>query len=62
MPRPRQFTEARLLRITPELVAAVEEYRFANRIKTESEAIRQLLELGLKSASAPADKAARKTK
>jgi hypothetical protein len=32
------------------LAEAIEDYRFANRLKTEAEAIRQLLELGLKSA------------
>lgn len=32
-----------------ELVARVEDYRFQNRIRTESEAIRRLIELGLAS-------------
>jgi hypothetical protein len=34
------------------LAGAIEDYRFANRLKTEAEAIRQLLELGLKAAGA----------
>ena len=36
--------------LPPELVEAVDEYRFANRFKTESEAIRRLIELGLEAA------------
>jgi hypothetical protein len=37
----------KLVSLPHALVAAIEDYRFANRIKTESEAIRQLIELGL---------------
>lgn len=33
--------------LTPQLVEAVEEFRFARRFKTESDAIRHLIELGL---------------
>ncbi len=33
--------------LTPEVEEAVDEYRFANRFKTESDAIRRLIELGL---------------
>jgi metal-responsive CopG/Arc/MetJ family transcriptional regulator len=38
----------KLVSLPHELLAAIEDYRFENRIKTESEAIRQLIELGLK--------------
>lgn len=33
--------------LTPQLVEAVEEFRFSRRFKTESDAIRHLIELGL---------------
>jgi Arc/MetJ-type ribon-helix-helix transcriptional regulator len=33
--------------LTPEMAEAVEDYRFLHRYKTESDAIRHLLELGL---------------
>jgi Arc/MetJ-type ribon-helix-helix transcriptional regulator len=39
-----------------ELAKAVEDYRFANRFKTESDAIRRLIELGLKVAKTKAGK------
>jgi len=46
-----QETTVRKITAFPrELMAAVEEFRFANRIKTESEAIRRLIELGLEAA------------
>jgi Arc/MetJ-type ribon-helix-helix transcriptional regulator len=34
--------------LPPDLAKAVEDYRFENRFNTESEAIRRLIELGLK--------------
>jgi metal-responsive CopG/Arc/MetJ family transcriptional regulator len=40
----------KLVSLPHELLAAIEDYRFANRIKTESEAIRRLIELGLEAA------------
>jgi metal-responsive CopG/Arc/MetJ family transcriptional regulator len=39
----------KLVSLPRELVAAIEEYRFTNRVKTESEAIRRLIEAGLTS-------------
>ncbi len=36
--------------LPPEMAAAVEDFRFGNRIGTESEAIRRLIELGLEAA------------
>jgi hypothetical protein len=35
------------------IAKAVDDYRFARRLRTESEAIRQLIEAGLKSARIP---------
>ena len=43
--------------ITPmpqKLVDAIDDYRFTNRLASRAEAIRQLIELGLKAAETPA--------
>jgi metal-responsive CopG/Arc/MetJ family transcriptional regulator len=45
----------KLVSLPHELLAAIDEYRFSNRIKTESETIRRLIELGL-NAKVPAKK------
>lgn len=37
--------------LPPELAAKVADYRFENRINTEAEAIRRLIELGLEAAT-----------
>jgi hypothetical protein len=39
-----------MVTLSATLAEAIEDYRFAHRLKTEAEAIRQLLELGLKAA------------
>jgi hypothetical protein len=52
MPPPTQFPVKKLIAITPEIAQAIEDYRFANRIKSEAEAVRRLIETGLK-AGAP---------
>jgi hypothetical protein len=39
-----------LLSLTPEQKEAVRDFRFANRLNTEQEALRLLLDLGLKAA------------
>jgi hypothetical protein len=36
-----------MVTLPAELAQAIEEYRFANRFKTEAEAIRRLIEAGL---------------
>jgi Fe2+ transport system protein FeoA len=41
----------KLVSLPHALVAAIEDYRFTNRIKTESEAIRRLIDLGLTAGS-----------
>ncbi|WP_298222452.1 ribbon-helix-helix protein, CopG family [Acidocella sp.] len=40
----------KLVSLPPDLLAAIDDYRFANRVKTESEAIRRLIEQGLEKA------------
>ncbi len=43
----------KLVSLPRELLRAIEDFRFENRIKTEAEAIRRLIELGLKAAATP---------
>src|SRR3979409_49517 len=54
MGRPLEFPVKKLIAITSEVAKAIEDYRFANRIKTEAEAMRRLIELGLGKAPARA--------
>jgi hypothetical protein len=54
MPPPILFPIKKLVALTPELAQAIDAYRFDNRIKTEAEAIRRLLELGLAAAAVKA--------
>jgi metal-responsive CopG/Arc/MetJ family transcriptional regulator len=42
-----ETTVRKLVSLPREMVKAIEDFRFANRIKTESEAIRRLIEAGL---------------
>src|SRR5436190_22942534 len=54
MPPPTLYPIKKLIAITPETAQAIEDYRFENRLKTEAEAIRQLIAAGLgKSAAVP---------
>mgnify|MGYP001445029098 CR=1 FL=1 len=39
-----------MVSLPAELAAQVEDYRFSNRMRTEAEAIRRLIELGLQAA------------
>jgi hypothetical protein len=48
MPVNPETTARKLISLPHALVRAIDDYRFANRIKTESEAIRRLIEAGLK--------------
>jgi Arc/MetJ-type ribon-helix-helix transcriptional regulator len=44
----------KILSLPPEMAQAVEDFRFSGRFKTESDALRRLIELGLAaSAAAP---------
>ena len=47
MPRSPTLTVKKLIAMPPALAEAIEEYRFRERIKTEAEAIRRLIEAGL---------------
>jgi len=48
MARPPKLTEKKLLTLTPELAQRISDFRFARRIPSETEAIRQLIEAGLR--------------
>ena len=45
-----QLSVRKLVSLTPALARAIDDYRFGQRIKSESEAIRALIRLGLDSA------------
>lgn len=47
MSKPTTLPHKRLVQFDNELLRAIEDFRFANRIKTESEAIRELIRRGL---------------
>ena len=51
MAPPVLYPVKKLIAITPEAAQAIEDYRFANRLKTEAEAIRRLIDAGLKAAN-----------
>lgn len=44
------LTAKKLVALDPEMVKAIEDFRFEERIRSESEAIRRLIELGLEAA------------
>ncbi|GEM_PF-6534619 len=48
MAKPLKLSEKKLIALTPEMVESIKEFRFSNRIDTESEAIRQLISIGLR--------------
>mgnify|MGYP003365714551 FL=1 len=54
MARPSTAPVRKQVNLPAELAKAVEDYRFSNRLSTESEAIRRLIEAGLKAAKNPA--------
>jgi len=58
MARPKIMETRKLVSLTPELARAIEDFRFTNRISSESEAIRRLIEAGLSKAAtaAPVDR------
>ena len=47
------FTAKKLIALDPKMVREIESYRFNERIKSESQAIRRLIELGLEASSPP---------
>jgi hypothetical protein len=48
MARPRTGDTRKMVTLPAELAKAIEDYRFNSRLNTEAEAIRRLIELGLK--------------
>jgi hypothetical protein len=52
MARPAEFPVKKLIAITPEVAKAIEDYRFDKRLKTEAEAMRRLIEAGLRAEKA----------
>jgi hypothetical protein len=46
--RPKTMDTRKIVSLPIELAKAIEDYRFNNRLKTEAEAIRRLIEKGLK--------------
>jgi hypothetical protein len=59
MARPQILTVKKLIAMSPELVHAIENYRFSNHIGSEADAIRRLIDLGLKAAKAEKPKRAK---
>ena len=57
MPKPPILTVKKLVALTPDMTRAIEDFRFTQRVGSESEAIRRLIELGLEAAKAEAPKA-----
>ncbi len=51
MARPPVLTVKKLIAMPPALAAAIEDWRFANRIGSEAEAIRRLIQMGLEAAA-----------
>ena len=45
-----------MISLPAELAEQVEDYRFSNRLKTEAEALRRLIQLGLEAAASPPKK------
>ena len=46
----------KLVSLPHELLRAIEDFRFENRVRTEAEAIRRLIELGLKASAKPPER------
>jgi hypothetical protein len=47
MPKPPTLTVKKLIALTPEMAQAIEDFRFTQRINSETEAIRRLIARGL---------------
>ena len=59
MPAEPIFPVKKLVSLTQELAARISEFRFEQRIRSENEAIRRLIELGLRAAQGGAEKPAK---
>ncbi len=62
MPTNPNTTTRRMVSLSLETAQAIADYRFANRIGSEAEAIRHIIEAGLAAIAAQAKPAARKRK
>ena len=51
--RPKSMVTRKIVSLPAALAQAIEDYRFSNRLKTEAEAIRRLIEVGLSGQGAP---------
>ncbi|MDR5008305.1 hypothetical protein RGK87_04695 [Agrobacterium fabacearum] len=47
MAKPLVLTEKKLIAMSPDMVSAINDWRFKNRVNTESEAVRRLLAFAL---------------
>jgi len=47
MAKPLVLTEKKLIAMSPEMVSAINDWRFKNRVNTESEAVRRLIAFAL---------------
>jgi hypothetical protein len=52
MARPKTMQTRKIISVPAEMAEAIDEYRFGQRIPTESEAIRRLIRLGLEATGA----------
>lgn len=53
MARDSSYPHRKMVSISEEMAKAIDDYRFLNRIPSETEALRQLLDLGLQVAQKP---------
>jgi metal-responsive CopG/Arc/MetJ family transcriptional regulator len=56
MARPTTAPVRKQVSLPPNLAQAVDEYRFANRLSSESEAIRRLIQVGLEASNPAAER------
>ena len=54
--RPKSMDTRKIVSLPAALAQAIEDYRFAHRLKTEAEAIRRLIEAGLQAEKTPLEK------
>jgi Arc/MetJ-type ribon-helix-helix transcriptional regulator len=57
MAKPKTMETRKLVSMPAQLANAIEDYRYTNRIPSDSEAIRRLIEAGLKAIPAQAEPA-----
>jgi Arc/MetJ-type ribon-helix-helix transcriptional regulator len=57
MAKPKTMETRKLVSMPAQLANAIEDYRYTNRIPSDSEAIRRLIEAGLRATAAQAEPA-----